>query len=336
MDPVSQGVLGAVCAQAFAGKGEVRLATVAGVAGGMAADLDILIRSTQDPLLTIEYHRHFTHSLAFVPIGGLVVAAVLWPLFRRRTEWGFKRWWAFATIGYATAGVLDACTSYGTRLMWPFSDARLAWDLISIIDPLFTLPLLWLAARAVRRRSPAAGRVAVLWALLYLGFGCCQRERAEDIARDLAAGRGHVISRIVVKPSIANLVLWRSTYETADGIVFVDAIRIAVDHRIYEGGEAPRIRVPTEFSDLPIDSRLRRDIDRFDHFSGGWLGWMDDGRTVLADLRYATLPDELSPLWGIEIQRDAPDAAVAFRTFRRADGATWRSLWSMLRGADRE
>ena len=89
MDPVSQGVLGAVCAQAFAGKGEVRLATVAGVAGGMAADLDILIRSTQDPLLTIEYHRHFTHSLAFVPIGGLVVAAVLWPLFRRRTEWGF-------------------------------------------------------------------------------------------------------------------------------------------------------------------------------------------------------------------------------------------------------
>src|SRR5690606_29471703 len=50
-----------------------------GALGGMAPDLDVIIRSASDPLLALEYHRHFTHSLAFIPIGGLLVAApFLW------------------------------------------------------------------------------------------------------------------------------------------------------------------------------------------------------------------------------------------------------------------
>ncbi|WP_019218287.1 metal-dependent hydrolase [Legionella tunisiensis] len=46
-----------------------------------------------------------------------------------------------ALIGYATHGLLDACTNYGTVLFWPFSERRVYWDLISIIDPFFTVPL---------------------------------------------------------------------------------------------------------------------------------------------------------------------------------------------------
>ena len=51
-------------------------------------------------------------------------------------------------FGYATHGLLDACTSYGTVLFWPFSNERLTWNNISIVDPLLTIPalilLLWL------------------------------------------------------------------------------------------------------------------------------------------------------------------------------------------------
>ena len=43
-------------------------------------------------------------------------------------------------MGYATHGLLDSCTSYGTQLFWPFSDVRVAWDTMSIVDPLFTVP----------------------------------------------------------------------------------------------------------------------------------------------------------------------------------------------------
>ena len=46
----------------------------------------------------------------------------------------------YSTIGYATHGIIDSLTSYGTQLFWPFSNDRFATNTISIIDPLFTLP----------------------------------------------------------------------------------------------------------------------------------------------------------------------------------------------------
>ena len=54
----------------------------------------------------------------------------------------------YAIMGTLSHGLLDACTSYGTRLYWPFSQYRESWDLISIIDPLFTLPMLALLIAA--------------------------------------------------------------------------------------------------------------------------------------------------------------------------------------------
>jgi inner membrane protein len=71
MDPVSQGVVGAAFAQTAARRGQ--LATVAwyGALGGMAPDLDVLFQSPTDPLLFLEFHRQFTHSLVFIPFGAL-------------------------------------------------------------------------------------------------------------------------------------------------------------------------------------------------------------------------------------------------------------------------
>ena len=76
MDPVSQGVVGAAFAQAAAKR--TTLATVAwyGALGGMAPDLDVLFQSPTDPILFLEFHRQFTHSLVFIPIGALLVFAV--------------------------------------------------------------------------------------------------------------------------------------------------------------------------------------------------------------------------------------------------------------------
>ena len=330
MDPVSQGVVGAVLAQAFAREDEVRVATLAGVAGGMAADLDVLIKSAEDPLLTIEYHRHFTHSLAFIPLGGLLVATVLWPLVRRRA--GFRRWWWFATLGYATAGLLDACTSYGTRLLWPISDARVAWDLISIIDPLFTLPLLVLMVWTLVRRRPRLARVACAFALLYMGSALMQQRRAEAEAWELARSRGHEVERLVVKPSIGNLLVWRSTY-AADGRIWVDAIRAGLQVKTYAGDSVPSVSV-ADFQQLPPDSVLREDIDRFAHFSDDWLCWHPNEAGVLGDARYGSLPDEVRPLWGIRVDPEQSHVHTPFVRTRRVDGPMMERFWAMLRGAE--
>ena len=70
MDPLSQAAIGAAAAQSASATKTVRHALWIGAAAGMAPDLDVLIQSSTDPLLALEYHRQFTHSLLFVPIGG--------------------------------------------------------------------------------------------------------------------------------------------------------------------------------------------------------------------------------------------------------------------------
>ena len=69
MDPITQGVVGAAASQLVSRRTEKIAAGVIGFLSGMAADLDVLISSSTDPLLFLEFHRHFTHSLIFIPLG---------------------------------------------------------------------------------------------------------------------------------------------------------------------------------------------------------------------------------------------------------------------------
>ena len=98
MDPLSQGVVGAVVPQSFAQKNTLFWATVIGFLSGLAPDLDIFIRSDIDPLLFLEYHRQFTHSLIFIPIGGFICASFFFILLRNKIKLSFKQIWLFATL----------------------------------------------------------------------------------------------------------------------------------------------------------------------------------------------------------------------------------------------
>ena len=129
MDPVSQGLLGTALASSFAQKKEIKFASFCGLIGGIAPDIDVLIKSDSNPLLFIEYHRHFTHSLLFVPFGGLIVSFFLYLFFFKQKK--FKTIFIFTTLGFLSHGFLDSCTSYGTSLLWPFSESRISWNIIS-------------------------------------------------------------------------------------------------------------------------------------------------------------------------------------------------------------
>ena len=54
MDPITQGILGASLASAVSNKKNLRVAAFCGLVGGLVPDLDILIRSEEDSLLSIE------------------------------------------------------------------------------------------------------------------------------------------------------------------------------------------------------------------------------------------------------------------------------------------
>ncbi|MCW5617697.1 MAG: metal-dependent hydrolase [Nitrosomonas sp.] len=333
MDLFTQGLLGAGMAQSGARHEETRMAAGIGFFAGIIADADILIQSENDPLLNIEFHRHFTHSIFFVPFGALIAAVLLWPFLRKWLP--FARIYLFAFLGYCLSGVLDAFTSYGTHLFWPLSDARLALNIISVIDPVFTLILLVAVIYAFRKYSHAAARTGLLLAGVYLSFGWVQLQRAQGIAETLAAERGHTIERLLVKPTLANMILWRSIYQN-DGRLYVDAIRISPfsDARIYPGDSIALFDPSRDMPDLPASSTLTEDIARFTHFSDGLVALWSEQPETLIDVRYSNLPMALSPLWGIEINTAQPDQHAQYSLYRDASSETRQKFINLLMGRD--
>jgi inner membrane protein len=334
MDPLTQGTLGAVLPQSVVDRQQAGIAGVLGFLAGMAADLDVLIRSSTDPLLFLEYHRQFTHSLIFIPVGGLLCALVLHPLLARRRDINFRQTLLYCTLGYATHALLDACTTYGTMLLWPFSNARFAWNTISIIDPLFTLPLLAGVIYAGVRRRPAAARLALLWGLCYMSLGLWQRNQAEDMGWQLAESRGHVPIRLEAKPSFANILVWKIVYETPDKY-YVDAVRTGFRDRVYPGQAVEKLDIARDLPWLDRQSQQAADIERFRWFSNGYIARDPLLPNRVIDIRYSLVPNEVAPLWSIELSPEARGSDHAlYRTHREVGGRPTARVWSMLRGLD--
>ncbi|MFK7731298.1 MAG: metal-dependent hydrolase [Pseudomonadales bacterium] len=331
MDPITQGAFGAAAAQSSAQPGRVGIAMLAGWLAGMAADLDVLIRSSADPLMFLEYHRHFTHSLIFIPVGGLIVAAFVFFAFGKRRQWPFRNLLLYCTLGYATHGLLDSCTSYGTLLLWPFSDKRYAWDTISIIDPLLTVPVLVLLFVSLRKQSPWPARAALSWSIAYLCIGWWQHERALNTATALAESRGHKPVRLEVKPGFANLLLFKSIYSTGDRF-YVDAVRVGVDTQWITGDSIAKLNPDRDLPWLQQDSQQRKDLQRFTWFSDGYVALHPNNPNEVIDIRYSMLPNEVEPLWGIELDQNAGASEFAkYRTHRDDPESRLSEYWKMLR-----
>ena len=331
MDPITQGLIGATLPQTVAR--DRRLLVLAGCFGflaGLLPDLDVLIRSSSDPLLFLEFHRQFTHSLLFIPVGGLVCAVVLHLVLGRRKGVSFKSTWLFCTLGYGTHGLLDAFTSYGTMLWWPFSSERVSLSFVSIVDPLFSMPLLVLVILAAVRRQRWFAIGALLWAGLYLGAGMLQRSTAMEMGTALAASRGHTPARLDAKPSFANILIWKTIYES-DGEFFVDAVRARFAPRVFVGTSVRQLDIGRDFPDIDANSQHRRDIDRFTWFSDGFVAQDPFNPDRIIDIRYSMVPNEIDALWSIGVSASAgPDTHVKFQTHRREPEDSLARLWSMI------
>lgn len=339
MDPLTQGALGAALPQATwaawtrHNKAQVAVAGVLGMLGGMAADLDVLIRSDTDPLMFLAYHRQFTHSLIFMPVGGLITALVLHALLARRWQLLFWQTALVCTLGYATHALLDSATSYGTQLFWPFSDTRVSWSIVSIIDPLFTVPLATVVIMAAIKRNPWLARLGLAWALLYLSLGWIQHQSAMRMGEEIATSRGHTPIRLEVKPSFANILAWKSIYETEDRF-YVDAVRANVAPKIFTGMSVAKLNIAKDLTWLDPTSQQARDIERFSGFSDGFVAIDPTHPNRIIDVRYSFVPNEVSALFSIELNREGDDDAhVHYRTHREHARDNIHTLWQMLTSA---
>ena len=329
MDPLSQGAVGAAFAQSSANKKNIFKIGVIGFLAGLAPDLDILIKSSTDPILFLEYHRQFTHSLFFIPFGSLIVALMLFPFVK--SSMSVKTVYYASLLGYATHGLLDACTSYGTQLFWPFSNERVTWNNISIVDPLFTIPVVILVVIAIKTKKKIFSFFSIGWIIFYLSLGFIQYERALLAAVELAQMRGHSPERLTLKPSFGNLILWKSIYQHKETF-YVDAIRAAQSSTWCTGESIRVFDYQYHLPNLEKESQQKKDIERFRWFSQDYLGY-DKERNIVTDVRYSMIPNQIASMWGLMIdeQRGVNDHAIWW-TSRSLDQSQIDLFKNMLKG----
>ena len=329
MDPLSQGTVGAAFAQSVANKNNIFKIGFIGFLAGLTPDLDVLIKSSTDPILSLEYHRQFTHSLFFIPFGSLIFAILIFPLVK--SSLSLKTVYFASLLGYSTHGLLDACTSYGTQLFWPFSNERVSWNNISIVDPLFTIPILILLGVAIKTKKKIFSFFGIGWIIFYLSIGFVQYERALSAAIELASKRGHSAERLTLKPSFGNLILWKSIYKYKETF-YVDAIRTAQSSTWCLGETIRVFDYKYHLPDLDKESQQKKDIERFRWFSQDYLGY-DKEKKIVTDVRYSMIPNQIAPMWGLTIdeQRDVNEHATWW-TSRNLDQSQFDLFIDMLKG----
>lgn len=329
MDIVTHGLLGAALGYALSGPDVAKRASLTAGVAALAPDLDVLIRSSHDPLLALEYHRHFSHSLFFAPVGATLVAIVMWLLLRRNFQ--FVQTWVSAFIGYLSAILLDACTSYGTHLLWPFTEARTSWNIISIVDPVFSAFLLVALILGIFRGSRGFAQLGIYACLCYLCVGYLQHERAQAVVQSSADAQRLNVDRIIVKPSFANILLWR-TLTIKDGNVSANAVRLNLfgESKTYPG-ESTKLVTDTDIQRWANGSYKKvTEGRRFLKLSDSILVHDENNENFLGDVRFALLPNSLKPLWGIE--NVGNEKSIVYLTQRKLSDETRTQFMDMLFG----
>ncbi|MDL2209669.1 metal-dependent hydrolase [Desulfovibrio sp. OttesenSCG-928-O18] len=176
MDTVTHLVAGALTPLAFRNAPKTRMLTLFGIIAGEFPDIDVVAGRSAEAVLS--FHRGFTHALVLQPVFALLLALVFHRALKkgdRDGTWTFAKTWSVALLALVIHLFLDCMTTFGTQVLLPFSDFRVALPAMYIIDLAMTLPLLavWIvilrrggSGAAAERRVPLARR-ALAWIFVY-------------------------------------------------------------------------------------------------------------------------------------------------------------------------
>lgn len=275
MDSITQVALGASLAGAVAGKTLGRSALLIGAALGTLPDLDVVI-DYGTAVANFTQHRGFSHSLLILFPLSFVVA---YALHRWRPVLSYQRWLTLVALVLLTHPLLDAFTTYGTQLFWPFGQP-VAISSIFIIDPLYTLPLLaGILAFLFRGPNTRAVMAGLVLSTLYLGWSVTAQQIISDRVDPALAQEGLRDAPRMVQPMPFNTILWRVTVMGEDQ-------RVEIVTGFLDGDR------PVTLERFPRDPALAKaaaslaEGRRLEWFTGGFLHYESaNGRLTATDIR---------------------------------------------------
>jgi len=141
VDLITQTVLGAAVGEVVLGKKAGNKAIMWGAVGGLIPDLDVLITPFFSEVDGLFVHRGFSHSLIFAFLFAPLLAWLVHRIHRKKMKITKVEWMKLIFWSAFTHPILDYFTNYGTGAFIPFSDYRVEFGTIGIVDVFYTLPL---------------------------------------------------------------------------------------------------------------------------------------------------------------------------------------------------
>ncbi|WP_438963059.1 metal-dependent hydrolase [Nonlabens sp.] len=288
MDSLTQIVLGAAVGEAVLGKKIGNKAIMYGAIAGTIPDLDVLAKLFTDTITATEFHRGFSHSIVFcvmfAPVLGWLVNKT-----EKKYALGWRAWsWLFF-LGLFTHPVLDAFTTWGTQLLWPF-DTRIALNSIFVIDPLYTVPFLicviwvmFLKRNSVLRwRVNQAGLViSTSYLLLTLAFKTIS---TQEFTRALDSDQV-AYKRLSTRPSPMNTILWNCNVET-------DSAYLIGDYSFFDTKPIKFVSYPKNtLLEQTLKPASQQDFKRLKEISQNWYLLSQENESLYYnDLRFGLIP----------------------------------------------
>lgn len=225
MDSITQAILGGAIGESMLGKKLGNKGAIMGAIVATVPDLDVILYLFYDKLEMLSIHRGFSHSITFSLLGAILIAFVL-----SKIKWfqnvKFKFLLMFAWLCLFTHMLLDTFTAYGTQLLLPFSNARLGFDSINVVDPVYTVPLIiglvfsvWLF-KSRPNRSMFAG-YGLLISSLYLIFTLVNKEVVKTHISDRMMDENIEYSSLLTMPVGGASINWYGVAKDKDSLYMI-------------------------------------------------------------------------------------------------------------------
>lgn len=165
-------------------------------------------------------------SISKLVIGLAIILLSVWIIFKRYTRPSYapatasmKEWIIMFLWVLITHPILDCFTTYGTQILLPFSNQRVAFNNIAVADPLYTLPfLICLLIAMVYPKNDLQrtvwNRRGLIISCLYMGLTIFNKTRINTIFENSISRAGIEATRYTTSPTILNNVLWSGVAET--------------------------------------------------------------------------------------------------------------------------
>ena len=212
MDSLTQIVLGAAVGEAVLGKKVGNKALIWGAVAGTIPDLDVLSKFFLNDLQGLLFHRSVMHSFLFAIIISPLLAYLVHKLYATEKA-TYRDWVVFFLWCIITHPLLDIFTNYGTEIFYPFSDYRVAFNTIFVVDPLYTLPLLIGCVIVYLTPHDSLKRIRVITLALilsssYLLLTCVNKWYVTKHVKESLEQQQIAYEEVMTTPAPFNNILW--------------------------------------------------------------------------------------------------------------------------------